>query len=78
MDQVMQLLSPLQDQIVAMNDLKDANRGSPYSNHLTAIVEGVGALAWVTVEAKPYKHVEEMFGTAQYWGNRVLKEFKDK
>lgn len=78
MEQVMPLLNPLRDQIMAMNELKDANRGSPYINHLTAMSEGIGALPWVTVDSKPYKHVEEMYGTAQYWGNRVLKEYKDK
>ena len=75
---MMELLKPLQDSITAVNDLRDANRGSPVFNHLSAVSESIGVLAWVTIDTKPHKHVEDMAGSAQYWGNRVLKEFKDK
>lgn len=75
---MMELLQPLQDAIKAVNDLRDANRGSPAFNHLSAVSESIGVLGWVMVDTKPYKHVEDMAGSAQYWGNRVLKEFKDK
>lgn len=74
----MQLLKPLQEQLQAVDELRDANRASPYFNHLSAISESIPALAWVTLPAKPHKHVEEMYGTAQYWGNRVLKEYREK
>lgn len=76
--QLMQLLNPLQEQIQEMTNLRDASRASPYFNHLSAISESIGVLAWVTIDAKPHKHIEEMYGAAQYWGNRVLKDFKEK
>jgi adenylyl cyclase-associated protein len=74
----MELLKPLQESISAVSDIRDANRGSPVFNHLSAVSESIGVLAWVTVDPKPHKHVEESLGSAQYWGNRVLKEYKDK
>ncbi|EKD19647.1 uncharacterized protein L3040_002010 [Drepanopeziza brunnea f. sp. 'multigermtubi'] len=74
----MTLLKPLQESITAVSDIRDANRGSAVFNQLSAVSESIGVLAWVTVEPKPHKHVEESLGSAQYWGNRVLKEFKDK
>jgi len=74
----MELLKPLQESITAVSDIRDANRGSPVFNQLSAVSESIGVLAWVTVDPKPYKHVEESLGSAQYWGNRVLKEYKDK
>jgi adenylyl cyclase-associated protein len=74
----MQLLKPLQDSISAISDIRDANRGSQVFNQLSAVSESIGVLAWVTVDSKPHKHVEESLGSAQYWGNRVLKEYKDK
>jgi len=76
--QLMELLKPLQEQIQEMSNLRDENRASPYFNHLSAISESIGVLAWVTIDAKPHKHIEEMYGAAQYWGNRVLKEYKEK
>jgi adenylyl cyclase-associated protein len=74
----MELLKPLQESISAISDIRDANRGSPVFDQLSAVSESIGVLAWVTVEPKPHKHVDESLGSAQYWGNRVLKEYKDK
>ncbi|KAG4434101.1 hypothetical protein IFR05_010410 [Cadophora sp. M221] len=73
----MQLLKPLQDSITSVSELRDANRGSPVFNQLSAVSESIGVLAWVTMDSKPHKHVEESLGSAQYWGNRVLKEYKE-
>jgi adenylyl cyclase-associated protein len=74
----MQLLKPLQEMITAVSDIRDANRSSPLFNQLSAVSESIGVLAWVTVDPKPHKHVEESLASAQYWGNRVLKEYKEK
>jgi adenylyl cyclase-associated protein len=73
----MELLKPLQESISAVTDIRDANRGKPTFNHLSTVSESISVLAWVTVEPKPHKHVEESLGSAQYWGNRILKEYKD-
>jgi adenylyl cyclase-associated protein len=75
---LMQLLTPLQESITAVSDIRDANRGSEYFNQLSAVSESISVLAWVTMDSKPHKHVEECLGSAQYWGNRVLKEHKEK
>jgi adenylyl cyclase-associated protein len=71
----MELLKPMQDGIVSANDIRDANRGSPTFNQLSTVSESISFLAWVTLDTKPHKHVEECEG---YWGNRVLKEFKER
>jgi adenylyl cyclase-associated protein len=72
------LLKPLQDSITTVTKIRDANRGSPMFNQLSAVSESMSVVAWVTLDGQPYKHVEECLGSAQYWGNRVLKEYKDK
>lgn len=73
-----ELLAPLQKGIQSVSDIRDANRGKPTFNQLSAVSESIGVLAWITMEPKPYKHVEDSLGSAQYWGNRVLKEYKEK
>jgi adenylyl cyclase-associated protein len=73
-----ELLSPINEVVMAVGTIKDSGRSSPYYNHLSAVAEGVMVLAWVTVEPRPHKHVDESLGSAQYWGNRVLKDYKDK
>ncbi|KAL3418319.1 Adenylyl cyclase-associated protein [Phlyctema vagabunda] len=72
------LLKPLQEAISTVNEIRDANRGKPEFNQLSAVSESISVLAWVTVDPKPHKHVEESLGSAQYWGNRVLKEYREK
>lgn len=42
-------MKPLQDSIVALTLLKDANRASMFFNHLSTLADGVPALAWVMV-----------------------------
>lgn len=73
-----ELLKPLQDELQAVSGIRDRNRGSPYFNQLSTVSESISVLAWVTVDPKPFKHVEESLGSAQYYGNRVVKDNKEK
>ena len=72
------LLKPINEALMAVSNIKESHRGSPVFNHLSAVSEGIMVLAWVTVENKPFKHVDGSLGSAQFFGNRVLKEAKDK
>jgi adenylyl cyclase-associated protein len=73
-----ELLKPINEALHAVTELKDNNRADAMYTHLSAVADGIMVLAWVTVDNRPYKHVEECFSSAQFFGNRVLKEFKDK
>ncbi|KAI0176069.1 adenylate cyclase associated N terminal-domain-containing protein [Hypoxylon sp. FL1284] len=73
-----ELLKPINEALMAVNSIKESNRGSPVFSQLSAVAEGIMVLAWVTVDNKPFKHVEESLGSAQFFGNRVLKDHKDK
>ncbi|KAH8719065.1 Adenylyl cyclase-associated protein [Beauveria bassiana] len=72
------LLKPINDSLMAVTELKEANRSDPMYTQLSAVADGIMVLAWVTVSHKPYTHVEEFLGSAQFFGNRVIKEYKDK
>lgn len=72
------LLKPINEALMAVGSIKESNRGSPDFSQLSAVSEGIMVLAWVTVDMRPYKHVEDSLGSAQFFGNRVLKEYKDK
>ncbi|KAI0523683.1 adenylate cyclase associated N terminal-domain-containing protein [Xylaria bambusicola] len=73
-----ELLKPINEALVAVGNIKESNRGAPVFTQLSAVAEGIMVLAWVTVDNKPFKHVEESLGSAQFFGNRVLSEHKDK
>jgi len=72
------LLKPINEAVMAVTNIKEANRGSAVFNNLSAVSEGIMVLAWVTLENRPWKHIEESASSAQFFGNRILKEFKDK
>jgi len=73
-----ELLKPINEALMAVGSIKESNRGSPVFSHLSAVADGIMVLAWVTVDNKPFKHVEESLSSAQFFGNRVLGENKDK
>lgn len=72
------LLKPINESLMAVVNIKESNRGAEESNQLSAVADGIMMLAWVTDEGKPHKHVENTLGSAQYYGNRVIKDYKEK
>ena len=43
---------------------------------MSGVAEGIQALAWVTMAPKPCPYIKDITGSAQFWTNKVLKEFK--
>lgn len=74
----MQLLKPFNEIISVVTEIREKNRGSPFFNQLSTVSESITVLAWVTADSKPHKVVEENLASAQFWGNRVLKDYKEK
>ena len=72
-----ELLTDLVKSSEAINSIRESNRGSPLFNHLSMVAEGVVPLGWF-FETRPADFVTESFGGAQFFGNRVLKEYKEK
>ncbi|CAO1617062.1 unnamed protein product [Sympodiomycopsis kandeliae] len=73
------LLKPLQEPLMAVTEIRESNRAEKVLfNHLSAVSEGIPAVGWVAVEPKPGPFVSEMKDSAQFYTNRVIKEFKEK
>lgn len=70
-------LAPINEKIGAIAALKDANRRSEFFNHLNTISEGSSVLGWIVSDA-PVSYIPEFKDSAQFWANRVMKEYKDK
>lgn len=62
----------------SVNDIKDKNRTLALKDHFTMVADGMGALQWVVIEPTPVDWVSEVLGGVQLFGNRVLKEHRDK
>jgi len=63
--------------ISQVDEIKETNRPSPYFTHLSMVSEGIIGLGWI-VEPRPADVIESSLGGAQYNGNRVLKEYREK
>ena len=72
-----ELLTDLVKSSEAINSIRESNRASTLFNHLTTVAEGVVPLGWV-FETRPADFVTRSFEGAQFYGNRVLKEYKEK
>uniref|UniRef100_A0A674BZ34 CAP, adenylate cyclase-associated protein 1 (yeast) n=1 Tax=Salmo trutta TaxID=8032 RepID=A0A674BZ34_SALTR len=64
--------------IQQVQTFREQNRSSPLFNHLSAVSESVPALGWVAMAPKPGPYVKEMQDAAQFYTNRVLKDYKEK
>ena len=74
----MDLLSGMQVEMTKVSNIRENNRASPLFNHLSTVSEGIPGLAWVTFDTKPAKLIDEMAQAAEFYGNRVLREFKER
>ena len=60
-----ELMTELHRHISSVDDIREANRPSPLFTHLSAVSEGIAALAWI-VEKRPGDFVTDTLGGAQY------------
>lgn len=72
------ILKPINDAVMTVTELKDTNRPDPKYNHLSTVADGIMLLGWVMAEAKPHKMIDDALDSAQFFGNKVSKEFKGK
>jgi adenylyl cyclase-associated protein len=76
---LLELLTPTHLALEAVTSIRESNRASKLFNHLATVGEGIGALGWVTIEgAECPKYVGEMRDASLFYGNRVVREYKDR
>lgn len=75
------LLKPQADAIGAIMEAKDklgrGKDGREWGAALSVLSEGAPAWGWVQVEPAPAPYVGEMKNAAQFWVDRVIKQFKE-
>jgi adenylyl cyclase-associated protein len=79
---IMELLKDLQASMEKTDEFRQSNRDAALKDSLSMVADGVGSLGWVTIGQgggmKPHEHINELVGGAQMYGNKVLKEYRDK
>ncbi|KIY66299.1 hypothetical protein CYLTODRAFT_423579 [Cylindrobasidium torrendii FP15055 ss-10] len=78
MGQLETLMQPFQAEIAAISRLKEESRKDrDWFTHMTTLGEGAPVVAWV-LNDKPAPYIGEIKEMVMFYGNRVLKEFKEK
>ncbi|OAL40116.1 hypothetical protein AYO20_00534 [Fonsecaea nubica] len=72
-----ELTADLRRHTSTVEEIREANRPSPLYVHLSAVSEGIIALSWV-LERRPIDFVKNILGGTQYYGNKILNEYKGK
>lgn len=72
-----ELMAEMHRYISQVDEIKETNRGSPFSKQLSTVSEGIIGLGWI-MESRPADLLESALGGSQYYGNQVLKEYKEK
>lgn len=70
------VFKPLSEAILAVQDFRQKNRGSTQFNFLSALSEAIPFLGWVSIAPKPATYVLQMEESAQFYTNKILKEFR--
>lgn len=69
-------IAPINESVSAIVELKDENRKNKYFVHLNAISEGSPLFSWIAVPT-PVSTITDFKDAAQFWTNRILKEFRE-
>lgn len=69
-------LKPINDCIIKIGELKDGNRQNEFFPYLNAVAEGAPLFSWITIET-PVSLISDFKDAAQFWTNRILKQFKE-
>lgn len=72
------ILKPLSEAIGAVSAFQSKSRSAKDKNNVFGIGEGIGIFGWVTVTPAPGPYAAEMVGTARFYLDKVLREFKGK
>jgi len=75
---IAELLKPTADLVTKAIEVRDKARGNALWNQLSAISEGIPAFGWVAVSPTPGPYVHEYKGNAEFYTNKLLREFKGK
>lgn len=71
------LLKTLGEKMGSVQEYREKNRQSKLYNHLSSVMEAIAAIGWVSVTPTPGPHVTQTIDSAQFYTNKVLKEFKE-
>ncbi len=70
------VIKPLSEAIAAVSTFQSKSRDIKQKNNVYGVGEGIGIFSWVVVEPAPAPFAAEMVGSAKFYTNKILQEFK--
>lgn len=78
-DDLAAALTPLLQQTQdAVKQVRELRLDRQYDPHQKAVTEALACLSWVLMSPLPVPFVRETLGSAEYWTNRIRKEYRGK
>ncbi|WFD00983.1 suppressor of rasval19 [Malassezia yamatoensis] len=73
-----QFVAPIQADVQRVLAVREQNRAEKQLfDHLSMVSEGIPAVGWILVENSPAPYINDTKDGAQFYANRVLKQYKD-
>ncbi|ETW85468.1 cyclase-associated-like protein [Heterobasidion irregulare TC 32-1] len=72
-----ELLLGFQPDIESITKIKDSSKERDWVHHLSMLSEGASCIGWVA-ENKPGPFVNDIKDSSQFYGNRIIQNFKEK
>ncbi|KAH8655347.1 adenylate cyclase-associated CAP [Xylariales sp. PMI_506] len=72
------LTRPMKDAAARVLEVQENTHGTTMHSHLTCVSDGIPLLGWISIELRAFRHVDKFLEQCQYFGNKVLKEQKEK
>lgn len=73
-----EILQPMENYAAHVVSIQENNPFDSMHKHLSCVADGIPALGWISIEMRAFNHVDKFFGYAQYFGNKVIKEYKGR
>jgi adenylyl cyclase-associated protein len=77
-EDMMAFVKPLSDAMNAVVEFRNSKRGSKEWDHLSTVSEGVAAFGWVAVEPTPGPFATQSRAGAEFYSNKLLRQYKGK
>lgn len=74
-----EMIQPMVDATAEVVEIQETtDHSDSMHNHLSCVADGIPVMAWIGIEMRAFNHVNKFLGYAQYFGNKVTKNYKDK
>ncbi|CCA74201.1 probable adenylyl-cyclase-associated protein CAP [Serendipita indica DSM 11827] len=72
------ITQPLHTDVGAIKQIQEKNRDRNWSLHLQTVADGAPSVGWLLLPSNPVGHIQVQKEAAEFYGNRVIKEYKEK